>query len=324
MGLEIGVMKKILITGANGFVGSHLVDYLLGKNYQIVATVRKLDPSLDLESKNIHWVETGEISPQTDWANILKGIEVIVHLAQRAHVMNENAANPEEIFKRINVDSLQQLATQATKAGVKKFIFLSSIKVNGEFTREKPFNENDIPNPTDFYGISKLDAEKLLLDLAEKLSMRVVIIRPPLVYGKGVPGNFKSLVRLLKKGIFIPFGSIYNKRSLVGVTNLCDFVESCILNPKADNETFLISDDQDISTTVLVNTINQIIGLKSKIIPFPVIILKLALRFIGKSSLSTRLFGSLQVDISKAKGLLGWRAPYPLEYDIKNAVEVNL
>ena len=205
---------------------------------------------------------------------------------------------------------------------LQKIIFLSSVKVNGERT-EVPFKENNKPNPEDSYGITKLEAENLLVKYSAGSNLKYTIIRPPLIYGKNVPGNFNKLISLVQKGYFLPLKSVKNKRSLIGVNNLCDFIETSIRLPEADNEIFLVSDNCDISTPEMIEKIEFSLKKKSRLIPFPVIILKIILLLAGRRNYSRRIFDSLQVDISKAKSILNWNPPHAVEYDIKKAIDLS-
>ncbi len=303
---------KLLLTGANGFVGKSLCQRLLMKKNKIVAPVRSLDslPSHELlQSMPI----TG-LQDSIGWLNMLDDVEVIVHLASRVHVMNEFSDDPLAEFRKINVDATLSLARQAAEAGVKRFIYISSIKVNGEETLpNQPFTAEDPLLPVDPYGISKYEAEKSLLQLADDTKMEVVIIRPPLVYGPGVKANFLNMMKWLYKGVPLPFGSIHNKRSLVALDNLVDLIITCIEHPAAANETFLVSDDEDLSTSELLTRVSRALGKRSWLLPVNQKVLEFGLGLIGKKDLAQRLCGSLQVDISKAKKLLNWSPPVSVD-----------
>lgn len=255
-------------------------------------------------------VEVGEIDATTDWSSALVGIESIIHTAARVHVMNEFAIDPLAEFRKVNVDGTLNLARQAAKVGVKKFIFLSSIKVNGESTQQGvPFTESDLPHPEDPYGKSKLEAEDGLRIIAKQTKMKVVIIRPVLVYGPGVKGNFELIIRCLKKRVPLPLGAINNSRSFISLDNLIDFILTCLQSSAAENQTFLVSDGDDISTTQLLRLVAFAINIKARLFPVPIFIILLGASLLGKKSSARRLCGNLEVDIHKARELLGWNPP---------------
>ena len=294
----------ILLTGAAGFVGAALFDRLLRDKVALRAAVRREAPQL---SKSVDLVQVGELNPQNDWREALSGVDVVVHLAARVHVMHDMTIDPLAEFRRVNVEGTLNLARQAVAAGVRRFLFVSSIKVNGESTLiGKSFLADDEPDPQDPYGISKYEAEQGLLKLAEETGLEVVIIRPPLVYGPGVKANFASMMRWLTRGIPLPFGAIDNQRSLVALDNLVDLIITCLDHPKAANQTFLVSDGEDVSTTQLLHRMGEALGKPARLIPVPVSVMQFAASLLGKGDVAQRLFGSLQVDSSKAYDLLGW------------------
>ena len=308
----------VLITGATGFVGKTLTEYLLEKGLHVRAQTRNLHNAAVIHS-NLQWVETGEITANTNWTEALDGVDVIVHLAQRAHVMKETSESYVDHYRKVNVEAFENLISQSVLAGTKKIIFLSSIKVNGEKTTT-PFRESDIPAPEDFYGMTKLEAENVVKKYSARSELKYTIIRPPLIYGRNVPGNFKKLIGLAASGIPLPLKSIRNRRSLVGVVNLCDFIETCIRLPEASNETFLVSDDYDLSTPELISKISDAMNKKSRLIYFPTFLLRFLFLLTGKKNYSQRLLDSLQVNISKAKRVLNWNPPHTVDYDIRRAV----
>ena len=311
---------NILVTGANGFVGQSLVNNLLNNTkHKVVASVRKI-PSRKL-SYEYRIINNLEDKPTL--TNVFKDIDVVIHTAARVHVMDDKSVDPLMEFRKINVEGTLNLAQQAIKAGVKRFIFISSIKVNGEGTElGKPYTEDSKPNPIDPYGISKYEAEQGLLALAETTSLEVVIIRPTLVYGENVKGNFHSLMKWTYKGIPLPIGGIkHNLRSLVSVDNLVDFIVTCIEHKDAKNEIFLISDDDDISTADLLEEIAKGLGVKNRAVNIPSKLINTAASAIGKSGVAQRLSGSLQVDISKAKTLLGWHPKYSTSESIQKTAK---
>lgn len=298
----------LLVTGGTGFLGQALLHKLLvsGKRPLIAAVRReKTDFPPDVM---VEWV--GELSSSTDWAACLKEVRVVIHCAARAHVMKDAIGDQLLEYRRVNVQGTLALAEQAVKAGVRRFIYISSIKVNGEHTESNiPFRAEDIPAPKDAYGISKLEAEKGLLVLARNTGMEVVIIRPPLVYGPGVKGNFSSMVRWVREGIPLPLGAVHNKRSLVALENMVDFIALCAdpeRSPRAANEVFLISDGEDISTTELLRKVANAYNVDPRLLPIPATWIQIASRFLGKSAVANRLVGSLVIDGSKARELLGW------------------
>lgn len=311
---------NILVTGANGFVGQSLVNNLLNNTkHKVVASVRKI-PSRKLSCE---YRIINNLEDKPTLTNVFKDIDVVIHTAARVHVMDDKSVDPLTEFCKVNVEGTLNLARQAIKAGVKRFIFISSIKVNGEGTElGKPYTEDFKPNPIDPYGISKYEAEQGLLALAETTSLEVVIIRPTLVYGENVKGNFHSLMKWTYKGVPLPIGGIkHNLRSLVSVDNLVDFIVTCIGHKDAKNEIFLISDDDDISTAGLLEEISKGLGVKNRAVNIPVEFINTAASAIGKSSVAQRLSGSLQVDISKAKELLGWEPKYSTSESIQKTAK---
>ncbi|AWF81747.1 NAD-dependent dehydratase [Microbulbifer sp. A4B17] len=295
---------RILLTGASGFVGMALLPKLRKEGYQVLPVYRR---------KIEGGFQIADLSSNTDWARALVDIDTVIHTAARVHVMEEASANPLAEFRRVNVEGTIKLAQQAASAGVRRFIYLSSIKVNGESTSNRaPFNADEQCDPTDPYGLSKKEAEDALLELAEFTGMEVVIIRPPLVYGPGVKANFQSMIRWLTKGIPLPLGAIHNRRSLVAVGNLIDLICVCISHPDAANQVFLVSDDMDVSVTDLLRGLSHALGCDTRLLPVPQFVLTTALKLIGKGAIAERLCGSLQVDITKTKELLDWAPPVAL------------
>jgi nucleoside-diphosphate-sugar epimerase len=309
---------KVLVTGAAGFIGNKLSQALSMRGDTVVAVVRR-QSNVDNNITIINKV----LSKDSDLQDSLKDVDVVIHLAGRAHMMKDMADNPYQAYADINIHATKHLAEQAASCGVKRFIYLSSVKVNGERTNEVAFNEKDRPQPEDDYGITKFEAEKALNNTAKDTGMEVVIIRPPLVYGEGVKANFKSLIKLAQLSIPLPFGGIHNKRSFIFIENLIDFILLCTQHPKAANQTFLISDDDDVSTTQLIKYIKDASGKNHFLLPVPQSWLNFLFKLIGKSSLSDRLCGNLQVDITKAKTLLSWKPPYRVSEGIERTVRDN-
>ena len=309
---------KILSTGANGFVGSALCAELERRECSVRGVVRETSRSAGLRCELVY---VGDIGLATDWSEALEGVEIVVHLAARVHVMQEAIADPLTEFRLVNVGGTLNLARQAAAAGVRRFVFLSSIKVNGEATQlGSPFNADDEPLPNDSYGISKMEAEQCLRDIARQTCMEVVIIRPPLVYGPGVKANFAALMRAVQRGWPLPLGAVHNQRSLVALDNLVDFIVTCVCHPQAANQTFLVSDGQDLSTTELVRGMAQAAGLSARLLPVPVWALKAVASLLGKGDVVQRLCGNLQVDISKARNFLGWVPPVSVEEGLRRAM----
>jgi nucleoside-diphosphate-sugar epimerase len=311
-------MSNLLITGANGFVGRALISKLaLETNHFVRASVRK--KTIQFPSQ-IKVVENIDASSNTNWTDALRDIDVVIHLLARVHIMDEKAADPLREFRNINVDATTALAKEAARQGTKRFVFLSSVKVNGESTFDRPFTETNLAHPEDAYAISKWEAEEALRQIAKETGMEVVIIRSPLVYGPNVKANFLKMMQYVKRGIPLPLGSIQNKRSLIGIDNLVDFITITIFHPKASNQTFLISDDEDISTTDLLRRIGECMKKPARLIPIHPKILSFLFKIIGRQDFGDRLLGSLEVDITKAKKLLAWSPPLTLNEGLKAAI----
>ncbi len=311
-------MALILVTGATGFVGSALVATLTRERIETRACARCDDASLP---DGVHTVQVGDLSGDTDWSYALTGVDVVVHCAGRAHMMKDSASDPLLAFRTVNVEGTLNLARQAVAAGVKQFVFISSIGVNGVQTPiGKPFSEADQPNPHNAYALSKWEAEQGLRHIAVETGLAVVIIRPPLVYGCNAPGNFGALMRAVQRGWPLPLGAVHNHRSLVALSNLVDFIVTCISHPQAANQTFLVSDGQDLSTTELVRGMAQAAGVPARLLPVPVWALQAGAKLLGKVDAVQRLCGNLQVDISKARNLLGWVPPVSVEDGLRRAM----
>ena len=306
-------MTRVHITGSHGFVGNALFQRLRAEGCDPLRVSRQaLRPSE---------LAVGEIDLTTDWSKALIDGAVVIHLAARVHVMHDTEADPVTAFRVVNLQGTLNLARQAAAAGVKRFVFISSVKVNGEFTLSgRAFNEVDTANPQDAYGQSKHEAEQGLRQLSADTGMEVVIIRPPLVYGPGVKANFAVLMRAVQRGWPLPLGAVYNQRSLVALDNLVDFIVTCITHPQAANQTFLVSDGQDLSTPDLIRRMARAMNRPARLLPVPVWALKAGALLLGKGDAVQRLCGNLQVDISKSRSLLGWVPPVSVDEGLRRAV----
>lgn len=311
---------NILVTGGAGFVGGALLKALMARGgYSLRTSVRRGGHGVCLAGVDVF---VADLAPETDWAEALGGVDAVVHTAARVHIMDDQVADPLVEFRRTNVAGTLALARQAAAAGVRRFIYISSIKVNGEGTLVgRPFTAEGAPAPRDAYGMSKMEAEQGLRKIAAGTGMEVVIIRPPLVYGSGVRANFKALMRAVARGLPLPLGSIHNLRSLVSLDNLVDFIDTCIQHPQAANQTFLVSDGEDVSTPELVRRLAWTMGRPARLLPVPMWLLRTGAGVLGKWHMAQRLCGSLQVDSSKARQLLGWIPPQTLDEGLRKAVE---
>lgn len=308
-----------LVTGASGFIGSALCQTMRDRGMPVRAATRSPFKSGDA----IDRIQVGDLSAKADWNAALKNAHSIIHLSARVHVMNDRSTNPLAEFHRINVDGTANLARQAASAGVSRFVFLSSIKVNGESTcTGKPFRFDDVPEPKDPYGRSKLEAEQVLTQIAAQTGMEVVIIRPPLVYGPGVKANFEAMMRWLEKGWPLPLGAATkNRRSLIALDNLVDLILTCVTHPAAANNTFLASDGEDLSTADLLRRIGLALGRPAHLVPVPTKLLNWGASVIGKQSIYQRLCGSLQVDITNTQHLLDWTPPLTVDEGLRRAAQ---
>jgi nucleoside-diphosphate-sugar epimerase len=311
-------MRRILLTGATGFVGGAVLKRLCVDGFGATAALRH--EAVDLPSSVMRCMING-VDSDTDWSAALRGQEVVVHCAARVHVMHDTTEDPLKAFRAINVDGTLNLARQAVVEGVHRFVYLSSIGVNGAQTAPgKSFSEADQSKPHNAYPLSKWEAEQGLMRIADETGLEVVIIRPPLVYGYNAPGNFGSLTRAVQRGWPLPLGAVHNQRSLVALDNLVDFIITCITHPQAANQTFLVSDGQDLSTTELVRGMAQAAGVPARLLPVPVWALQAGATLLGKGDAVQRLCGNLQVDISKARNLLGWVPPVSVSEGLRRAM----
>lgn len=313
-------LNTVLITGSTGFVGLELTSQLSNSHkFNVRAVVRR--SSRNSLPANIPNVCFESINAKTDWKEALQSVDIVIHLAARVHVMKEGSVDNLEEYRKANVFSTINLARQAALSGVKRFIFLSSVKALGEQSGFNAYTEQTECVPIDAYGKSKLEAEIELKKVLENTNTELVIIRPPLIYGAGVKANFNNLIKLCDQPIPLPFGAIKNNRSLIYLENLTSFIEICCLHPDAANQTFLISDDKDVSTTKLIHTIKKALKKPAFLIPIPHHWLVSLLTTLGKADLATRLLGNLKLDISKAKALLGWHPPFTFEEGVKKTVD---
>lgn len=312
-------MKSVVITGASGFLGRALLNRLLTEQHIVVtATVRK---GFDDRPAGVREAVVGDISGDTDWSHALIGADTVIHCAARVHMLKDSASDPLESFRQVNRDGTLALARQAARAGVRRFVFLSTIGVNGGETQELPFSAEDPPAPHSPYAISKYEAELGLADIAADTGMEVVIIRPPLVYGAGAPGNFRSMVKWLSRGVPLPLGSVTNMRSYVALDNLVDLIVLCIEHPAAAGRVFVVCDGEDLSTTDFLRRTAAAMGLRARLWPVPMAWLRLAATLIGKPELGQRLCGSLQIDARPTQQILGWSPAVSVDAGLKKAVE---
>jgi len=304
---------RVMVTGASGFVGKALCSALSLNAIPLTRVSRASDMLAS--------VAVGDIDGATDWTLALERCTVVVHLAARVHVMNDTALDPLAAYRRTNVDGTIRLARHAAAAGVRRFIFISSVKVNGESTpKGRPFRADDAPAPQDPYGISKMEAEMGLHQVSVQTGLQVIIIRPPLVYGPGVGANFATLLRAVRRGLPLPLGAIQNQRSLVSLDNLIDLIITCLKHPAAANQTLLVSDGHDLSTAELVCGIASAAGVPARLPSVPVWVLRAVASLLGKRDVVNRLSSNLQVDISKTCGLLAWTPPHSVQEGLRRAV----
>jgi len=312
---------KVLVTGASGFVGSTLCAHLITKGHAVRGAVRSTSdkplPGVDVRV-------VSDLSADTDWSEALAGINAVVHCAARVHIMNEASVDPLTAFREANVKGTACLVKQAVDSAVRRFVYISSVKVNGEVTDGNPFRADDTPAPEDPYGISKWEAEQALRSIADKTDLEVVIIRPPLIYGPGVSANFLRLMQGIMLGVPLPLGAISNSRSMVALENLVDLIETCLDHPEAVDQTFLVSDGEDLSIKSLLQRTAVALGKPARLIPVPVSVLWVISRLFGRADFAQRVCGSLQVDISKTRDCLGWSPPVSVDDALRKTAKYFL
>lgn len=313
------MLKKVLLTGGTGFVGRSVLNRLCRDGMQVLVCSRAETMSVP---RGVRHLFVAGLDSNTGWELALDGVEAVIHSAARVHVMHDESFDPFAEFRKVNVEGTLNLARQAADSGVRRFIFISSIKVNGEGAPlGVPYCADTQPLPVDPYGISKMEAEQGLRALADETGMEVVIIRPVLVYGPGVKANFLSMMCWLNKGVPLPFGAIDNRRSLVALDNLVDLIVTCIDHPAAANQTFLISDGEDLSTTELLRRMGTALGKPARLLPVPSRLIEVGAAMLGKQALAQRLCGSLQVDISKTRELLNWTPPVTVDEALRKTAK---
>ena len=309
--------RDILVTGASGFVGTALLQRIGAEGWRARATSRH---AVRAWPAGVEGFQVADISDRPDWTSAVQGIDTVVHCAARVHVMRDGNADPLAAFRAVNCTGTLDLAKAAQRAGARRFVFVSSIKVNGESTStDHPFTADQEANARDPYALSKYEAEQSLRSLAANTGMEVVIVRPPLVYGPGVRANFRSMMSWLHRGVPLPFGAIHNRRSLVAVGNLASLIVQCVSHPAAANQTFLASDGEDLSTTQLLMRLATALGTRARLIPVPPAWIERAASVAGRADVAQRLCGSLQVDISKARQLLDWAPPVSVAEGLSQA-----
>jgi nucleoside-diphosphate-sugar epimerase len=310
---------NLLVTGANGFIGSGLCKKVLDMGGYVRGTVRP-SPCRNILPSGVDVVPVEEIGPLTDWSNVMSGVDTVVHLAARVHVINPVAAHVSDTYRSLNVAGTERLARMAAASGIRRLIYMSTVKVNGQ-GKSSPYTEKDNPKPVDPYAVSKWEAEKVLHEIAGETGLEVVVLRPPLVYGPGVKANFLELIKTVDKGIPLPLASVNNQRSFIYLENLVDAVIICIKHPKAAGQTYFVSDGENVSTPELIRRISSALARPVRLFPFPPGTLKMAGIITGKSAAMDRLLGSLTVDCSKICHELDWQAPFSMEQGLKETAK---
>ena len=332
----------VLVTGANGFIGTALCKKLLSKGCYVRGAVRP-DKSSFLSEKVIP-ARIKSIDGDTDWKEAIEGVDTVVHLAARVHMLKDTDSNSLAVYRKVNVFGTERLANTAAENGVRRFVYLSSVKVNGEGTEirgrrselarrqsggvggqggepKEFFSEKDVPEPHDPYAVSKWEAEQILRDVEADTGLEVVILRPPLVYGPGVKANFLRLFKIVERGIPLPFAKIDNQRSFIYLDNMIDAIITCINHPGAAGQTFLISDGEDVSTPELIRRIASVLGKPARLFSIPLFLMRLAGKLLGKSAATDRLFGSLTIDSAKIRRELEWKPPYTMKHGLKETAK---
>lgn len=312
----------IAVTGAAGFVGCALVKALSTRGLPVRGLVRTRNSLSCSSHSNFENFIVGDIHAGTDWSHSLRDVDCVIHCAARAHILREVASNPLAAYRIVNVAGTRHLAEQAATFGVKRLVYLSSVKVHGEKTEAgSRFAHNDKPMPEDAYGVSKWEAEQALREVSARTGLEIVIVRPPLVYGPEVKGNFRRLLGLAASGAPLPFGAVCNRRSLAGLANLVDLLIRCVDHPAAAGQTLLVSDDHDLSTPALIRGLRRALGKSPRLLPVPPSILRLAGRITGKAAEVERLIGSLQVDITHTREVLGWTPPVSVDEGLRQTAK---
>jgi nucleoside-diphosphate-sugar epimerase len=321
-GINKEIVLRVLVTGANGFIGAALCRALVLQGHAVRGAVRTPESASAMGKDSLEVVVVGNIDVKTEWSMALQGIDVVIHLAARVHVMREYADDPLLAFRSTNVGGTERLARSAAACGVKRLVYVSSIKVNGEGTADgQKYGESDLPAPQDAYGISKYEAEQALHRVAQETGLEIVVVRPPLVYGPGVRGNFLQMLKVLARGGALPLASIRNRRSLLYLGNLVDALVLCVTQPAAAGQTYLVSDGEDISTPELLRSLADAAGLPLRLFPCPATLLMWLARLAGKRAQAERLLGSLQVENGKIRRELNWKPPYTLQQGLQATAE---
>lgn len=302
-------MNHILVTGATGFVGRHLLPFLLQAGHRVRAAVRRAESVQDLARPGLEVLSVGAIDGATRWDAALTEVDTVIHLAARVHVMRDTAADPATAFRQINRDGTRHLAEACAAAGVSRLVLVSSVKVMGEATNGAPWVESDPPHPCDPYATSKWEGEKSLWAVTQGSRLSGVVVRPPLVYGRGVGANFRRLAQAVHRGLPLPLASVRNRRSLVAVPNLTAFLELSARHPRAAGQTFFVRDEEDLSTPELIRLVAQAQGKRARLVPCPPALLRLGGALLGQRALVRRLVGSLQIGDAHARARLGWHPP---------------